>query len=811
MTARRSLPIALLSGALLVAGCTSDSGDDASEPEGAPTVADDEYEAEIIRTTDGVPHVLGETLDDAIFGQGWASAEDRSCDLIDQVIEIRGERASVFGAGDDDEHLQSDLQWRTIGIFERATDDFAAEEEATQSLIRSFTAGWNAQLDDVGVDGIDGWCAGEDWVRPVEPVEVYAYARAIALQASSGAVGAFLVGAEPPDVSSVDGAEGNDEGAAPAFDLLGQSASNGWAVGSERSESGGGLLVANPHFPWEGALRFWEVHLTVPGELDIYGAQLSGLPGIGIGFTDEFAWTHTVSAGNRFTGYTLDLVPGSPTTYVYGDEEREMQTETVTVDVLADDGSMTEETRTIYRTHYGPVLNIPGLEWSEERALTFRDANIDNDEFLDQYLAMNLAGDLDEFIDAHETHSGVPLFNTVAAGADGRVWYADTSATPNLSDEAVAGWLDARERDPIVGIADDQGFVLLDGSDPRNEWVEADDARDPGLVPFADMPKTERRDVVFNANDSFWVSHPDEFLAGDYSPLHGEQDVEQSPRTRQNAVALRGDGAFDVESLRDLALANDGATARLLREALVDRCRADPVVEVPASDTDRYPDVDGPVDLTAACDVLDEWDGSYDLDAVGPHIWREWIGGVDRNSIYATPFDPSDPVGTPAGLAPATDGDAALEQLGVAVLVLEAAGIPLDRPWGEIQYADRGGTRVPIHGGDDRDGTTNIVRDGGTDTLEELPDQGERVSPSTSLRESGYHVAGGTSSLLAVGLSPDGPPEAFAFLTYSNTQDRDSDPFVGATERFSRKDWRPVAFTTDAIEAAEIDRRTVTG
>ena len=61
------------------------------------------------------------------------------------------------------------------------------------------------------------------------------------------------------------------------------------------------LLLANPHFPWEGELRFAEVQLTVPGQFDVYGANLLGLPGIGIGFTDGVAWTHTVSAGKRMT------------------------------------------------------------------------------------------------------------------------------------------------------------------------------------------------------------------------------------------------------------------------------------------------------------------------------------------------------------------------------------------------------------------------------------------------------------------------------------------------------------------------------
>ena len=36
--------------------------------------------------------------------------------------------------------------------------------------------------------------------------------------------------------------------------------------------------------------------------------------------TKEFGWTHTVSDGNRFTAYTLDLVPGDPLSYRFGDE-----------------------------------------------------------------------------------------------------------------------------------------------------------------------------------------------------------------------------------------------------------------------------------------------------------------------------------------------------------------------------------------------------------------------------------------------------------------------------------------------------------
>ena len=36
-------------------------------------------------------------------------------------------------------------------------------------------------------------------------------------------------------------------------------------------------------------------------------------------------------------------------------------------------------------------------------------------------------------------------------------------------------------------------------------WEVVDGARDPGLVPFSEMPLVQRTDYVFNASDSFWV------------------------------------------------------------------------------------------------------------------------------------------------------------------------------------------------------------------------------------------------------------------------------------------------------------------
>ncbi len=833
--ATRNRLVALAAAAALVlAACSSDDGESAG---GSSTTAPAErgagsYQATIRRTSHGIPHIVADDLASLAFGQGYASAEDHLCTLADQVVKIRSERSLYHGAGENDANLNSDLAWLHLGLRERAERDLEDESPEARQLFTGFTAGWNRYLEETGADNVTGWCAGEPWVQPITELDLYTYARSISLFASGGQLLDFIATAQPPgsDAANADEDTTTTEaawaGLAPE-----QMGSNGWAIGADRTEDGTGMLVANPHFPWEGELRFWESHLTIPGETDVYGAQLLGLPGIGIGFNEHVAWTHTVSAGSRFTAYTLDLVAGEPTSYQYDEEVREMTPTEHTVEVLAEDGSTETVTRTLWSSHYGPIINFPGLGWTEDLTITYRDANIDNTGFVSQYLGMDRATSLEDFISVHEDSTGVPLFNTIAVDDEGTAWYGDTSATPNLSDEAIDAWLEERETDPFVQVAWDSGAVLLDGSDSTFEWVEAEGARSPGLVPFSDMPQITRSDYVFNANDSFWLANASELLEGDYSALHGEQGTPRSPRTRENAYVLdatdgstpAGEGGlFTLEELQEAILLNQGHTARRLRDAVVERCTGVTEVQVEPlmgeAGEEELPG--GTVPISEACESLASWDGLLSLDSVGAVLWRELLAQfppeafTDAGELWAEPFDPADPVGTPSGLAsaPATGPDPVLVNLARAVQVIEAAGWALDDPLGEVQYAPRGDLRVPIHGGGFREGVTNIVGYPSFGTsLEETFEAAATVTSSSDLRADGYPVTNGTSFLMTLEFTADGPV-AFAFLDYGESGDPTSDEWSAQTERFSGKDWREVLFTEDAIEDdPAFEEYTVTG
>jgi acyl-homoserine-lactone acylase len=820
--------VTLLVLAVIAAGCGDDGTTDPAAGPPTDTGASDEavieeedppaaYRADIRRTGPGVAHVTADDLASLAFGQGWAYAEDRVCTLLDQIVKVRGERSRFHGRGEGDVHLNSDFAYRHLGLYAAADERWADQPEDITEVVDGYVAGVNGHLEDVGADAVNGWCAGKEWVEPITTTDLYAYMSDLLLLASGRNLIGMIATAQPPDVPAVDDVEqlppvedpvqgeqdaeeqtdgagtGTDEADEAALaDLSALSpppaASNGWAIGSEMSAEDGGLLLANPHFPWEGELRFWEVHLTVPDEIDVYGVALSGMPGVQLGFNEHIAWTHTVSAGRRFTVYSLDLVEDEPTRYVYGDEERDMESTEIEVEVLQEDGTLGTETRTMWSSHYGPMLELP-MGWSAEQGFSYRDANAEITTTLSQFLAMDRAQSMEELQAAHEEHQGIPWVNTIATDAEGRAWFADAAPTPNLRDETIEEWRSAVEAGELAALVDANGATLLDGSNPDNEWVDDPDAPAPGLVPYAELPELERNDYVFNANDSHWLTNPDELLTG-FSPMHGLEQRPVSARTRMNIRHLEEDagedGTFDLAEVQESIFSNRSLHAELLLDAMVEACQG----------------AEGDL-VQRACDTLAGWDGRYQLDARGAILWREWLNRfepedrTDSGVLYSDSFDPADPAHTPN--TPVTDREAWLAALEQAAQALEDAGIPLDAPLGEFQFDGRTDERIPLHGGLHQDGIANVMGCCANSTSTGPSGDTGQLGDGLFRDVPGYPVTTGASFLMALAFTEEGPV-AEAFLTYGQPDARDDPGFTSQTERFSDEDWRPILFRDEDIE-----------
>ena len=784
--------------AIFISACSDRSN---PKPSPVPDTSTARYAATITRTTDSIPHIVASDEGSLAYGLGYVSAEDHICKIADGVLWGRGEFSKFHGPGESEINLNRDLTYRAVSIYDRAVTAVDNSSEGAKEWLRGYAAGYNEYLEEVSPEGVSGWCRGGAWLRPINEYDLAAFHTVLGTAPTVGPLASYVATAVVPS----DEIQSQPQAALQYPDAESEplDGSNSWAVGADRTLHGGSILMGNSHLSWEDRLHYYEVHLVIPGEFDAYGAVIAGFPGIVHGFNKDTAWSITISNGHRFTAYTLDLVEGNPTAYHYDDEVRDMTSKSVSVEVLRDDGAVETIERTMWSSHYGPILNFPGVGWGNALTLTMRDGNegLSAGDRLFHDLASSR--NIDDIIAAHRNGGGMIAFTTIAADATGRTWFGDTAATPNLSDEALTAWQNRLDTDIFTKVAYSNQIVLLHGSNSRDEWLDDPNGSRPGLMPFSELPQLERADFVFNSNDAYRWTNQAQLLDG-YTPMNGPT-TRVTARTRMNARQISedrggagGDGLFTLEEVKESALANRVFTAELLLDQVVERCLA-------TSDIDLGGET---VSLTEACGILSAWDRKANLESQGAILWREFINRPNSGSLYADARDDLDYVNTPAQLA---TGDEILVRLAGAVKTLQDANLPLDIAVGDIQFAYRGELKIPVHGGVSNTGVTNRVgsRPSNQTSAPATP-RGALVPGSNYLRTDGYPVSGGSSFLLTVKLTPNATPEASAIMTYGNTSDESSEQYSAQTIRFANKDWRSVAFTADAIEAETIDQYEVT-
>ncbi|MEO7731348.1 MAG: penicillin acylase family protein, partial [Kofleriaceae bacterium] len=176
---------------------------------------------------------------------------------------------------------------------------------------------------------------------------------------------------------------------------------------------------------------------------------------------------------------------------------------------------------------------------------------------------------------------------------------------------------------------------------------------------------------------------------------------------------------------------------------------------------------------------------------VGWPMVRAWRRALDDAAeltgldYWTVPFDPADPVGTPRGLRltdPAV-ATAVRAALAAATTELDADGVDITRPWGELQRSASG---IPIHGGGG-----DKFNDGGDDIYNTI---------NSRLHDGVFEPYYGSSIVLAISFE-GGVPSAQGALAYSQSSDPASPHYADQTERFSRKDWIAMPYTQAAIAA----------
>ena len=763
------------------------------------------YKVTVRRTAHGIPHITANDFPSLAYGYAQAFAEDNICVIADSYVTVRGERSKFFGPsgsysfrgnGTAPNNLNSDFFYRRI-IEQKTVEKLIAEPPPAgpapeiKEAVRGYVDGYNEWLRTTGVDGIpDPACRGKEWVRPIQEIDAYRRFYQLALLASAGVAIDGIGGAAPASgPAAQEQARRRQETVLGSMDpgrfdeLLGGIGSNAVALGKAGTQNGNGMLLGNPHFPWDGAERFYQAHLTIPGKVDVQGGSLFGVPLVLIGNTRNLAWSHTVSTARRFTPYELKLMPGSKTTYLVDGQPEQMTATKVTVDVRQEDGSVKPQSRTLYDTRWGPILTgilgLPVFPWTDLSAYALGDANAANFRYLNHFFFTNQAQSVAELDQIEKRYLGIPWVNTIAADSAGKAYYADIGSIPNVSNAKISAC------SVPLGVATDQSLrvQVLDGSRAGCAWDTDPDAIKPGVFGPANLPSLLRDDYVLNANDSYWLSHHEQRLEG-FSRVIGDERTARALRTRLGFRIVLDElarGGFTLRELQDAVFNNRQHAGELWRDELVAMCKES-----------------GPAE---ACPVLEQWDLRDDLGSRGALLFRRFASRALTNpassalpqpvSPFRTPFSVDDPVNTPSGLN--TDSPQVRQALQDAVADLRNAGIPLDAPLGDWQYEKRGDERVPIHGGPGGVGVFNAIN-------------------VTWNAENGYgNVPHGSSYVQAVELT-GGCPDVRTILTYSQSTSPESPWFADQTRLFSRKQWVDVPFCPNELNRARIvDRMDVGG
>jgi acyl-homoserine-lactone acylase len=735
----------------LMAACAPDEGVSNNG------VSDSTKETINVRWTEhGIPHITAQTWEGLGFGFAHSVAQNGVCVLAKELVTVNGELSKYFGA--ENGNVNSDAFHRAL-LNDAKIDEYLAASSADSNAMDSgYARGYNRYID-THADQLPASCAGAEWVKPIDERDLARLAIGVGIRYGLGRVTDQIATATPNQAIA----------SLKPIDLsldVEKIGSNAYAFGSELTDTGRGILLGNPHYPWQGPSRFHMAHLTLPGEIDFMGVGLIATPRLAIGFNETIAWSHTVSTALRFTFFRLDLVPGNPMLYLVGDQERPIEAIKVAVETATG-----IENRTVYLTHLGPVVAGPSTPWNDKHVYVMRDVNYENYRSGDQYAAMQRATDVTQLKQALADHQGAAFVNTIAADKAGGALYADMSAIPNVSVDLIARC--------AVDQSAGTRITTLNGSDPSCDWQIDESAAAPGLMPPSQQPNLITTTYAGNSNDSYWLSNPSMRLEG-YSPIIGDENAQRTLRTRSGLKfveeVLNAGEKFDQATVENLLFTHRHYGAELFLDEVLEVCADDPT-------------------LAEACAVLANWDRRQTVESRGAHIFNEFFAETNQLSAhYAVPFDNADPVHTPRGLkvSETATREAIVTALHVAMDRITDAGIALDARWGDVQFEIRNGEKIGIPGGDGRAGMFSVI------------------SARFDGDNGGYTpIVTGNSYIQSVTWNEDGSPSARAILTYSQSPEPDSPFYADQTKIYSQSQWIEMPFTDEQIATKMVREETL--
>jgi len=490
---------------------------------------------DIIRDRHAVPHIRAQTIEDALFAQGFAHAQDRLWQMEFQRRIGQGRLADIVGA----DALSTDRFMRLLGFYRLAEANLEHLSADAMNWLKAYAAGVNAYLANRrGPLPPEFLILGHHDIEPWRPADSVVWLKLMALDLAKNWHNELLrarLSHRLSDQQIADLWPDHSTKAPISLSALHDSldferllailpkasapgiGSNGWVVSGERSETGAAIMANDPHLGL-GMPGVWHLsHLKSP-ELELIGAGLPGVPGIVLGHNGSVAWGMTNTGSDVQDLFIEKIDPDDPERYLTPDGSAPFEQREEIIDVK--DGESVAFT--IRTTRHGPVLSDllgdTGGFANDEHVLALSwTALIENDTSIETLFDLSKARDWDTFLAAIDTH-GSPQQNLFFADKAGDIGMVAPGMVP-IRRSGDGLW-------PVPGWTGD------------HDWI--------GMIPANELPmqRNPESQTIVNANNR---------IVGDDYP-HLIAALWEAPHRARRIEDLLGDETHDLDSFAEIQL-----------------------------------------------------------------------------------------------------------------------------------------------------------------------------------------------------------------------------------------------------------------
>lgn len=416
-------------------------------------------QVEVLRDPWGIPHVLADTDAGAFYGLGYATADDRACQMTYLLRIIQGRLSEVVGEirprSGNETSLDHDRKMRTFGFHRAAVQVVSNLDAESRALLQAYCDGVNDWFRDhegklhplfartglkperwtpadcvaswwhlgqfFATDGTRDLIAGRNSGRLPQPPEGLKK-----LGPDEGPAVVKRTDLTAEWINRVERYAQEHAMTSDESDAAGPKFSHAWVVGGKRTTTGSSVLVSDPQTPVRNPSLFYEFHIR-GATFDARGIGVAGSPIVLIGFTQHVAWGMTALGADQADLFQLETDRSRPDQYRFDGSWRPMTVHPETIQVK--DGKPVRFN--VRETHLGPVATAFCFAQPEDGEVALKRIPVceTDRETIQGAIAMMRAHDAREF-DAALAAWRFPSANVVFGDRAGNIGYRALGAIP---------------------------------------------------------------------------------------------------------------------------------------------------------------------------------------------------------------------------------------------------------------------------------------------------------------------------------------------------------------------------------------------